>query len=126
MLGHFTYLVLELVWAIPILTLQWAVGWKTLLKRRRTLLLALIIPTAYLSCSDGVAIAQSIWTLHPGRIVGLRLGDVPVEEVVFFLLTNAMVVNSVILLAGRRGSPVTGIIPSRGTCDAATEKRIKG
>ncbi|GAC1444808.1 MAG: hypothetical protein NVSMB52_04540 [Chloroflexota bacterium] len=98
MLGHATYITFELVWAIPVLLVQWVAGWKILWPRRRTLLVALAIPTVYLSCADGVAIAQGIWTIHSDRILGIRFGDVPLEEVLFFLVTNAMVVHSVILL----------------------------
>jgi lycopene cyclase domain-containing protein len=65
------------------------------------LALAVAVPTAYLSCADGVAIANGIWTLHTNRIVGLVLGNVPLEEVLFFLLTNAMVAQAVLLLEGR-------------------------
>lgn len=99
--GHLTYLTFELTWALPVIGLQWAVGWKTLWSHRCTLLLALVVPTAYLSCCDGVAIAHGIWVLHPGKIVGWVVGDVPVEEAIFFLLTNAMVVDSIILLSHR-------------------------
>lgn len=100
MLGRLTYLVFELAWALPVLALQWAAGWKMLWRRRRTLVLALVVPTVYLSCADGIAIANGIWTLHASRILGLRFGNVPLEEVVFFMLTNAMVADSIVLLAG--------------------------
>lgn len=66
------------------------------------LLVALVVPTAYLSCTDAVAIASGIWTLHGDRIIGLKFGNVPIEESLFFLLTNAMVVQSVILADGWR------------------------
>ena len=98
MLSHATYLVFELCWAIPVLIVQWALGWRALWRRRRVLLVAVAIPTLYLSCADAVAITNGIWTLHSSRILGLRLGDLPVEEAIFFLLTNAMVVQSLILV----------------------------
>jgi lycopene cyclase domain-containing protein len=106
MLGHLTYLIFELVWALPVLALQWVVGRGILWRRRETLVLALLIPTLYLSCADSVAIANGIWTLHADRIVGIRLGNLPLEEALFFLLTNAMVVQSILLFrhweAGKR------------------------
>jgi lycopene beta-cyclase len=99
--GHLTYLVLETVWAIPVLALQWAVGRQALWDKRRILIVAIAVPTLYLSIADGFAIAHGIWRLHADRILGIRLGDLPIEEVLFFLLTNAMVAQSVVLVADR-------------------------
>jgi lycopene cyclase domain-containing protein len=108
-MGHLTYLVFELVWALPVLVLQCIVGWRELWKERRALLAAVAIATIYLSAADGVAISQGIWTLHTARIIQLKVGVVPVEEIVFFLLTNSMVVQSVILVRayGNRRSEIT-------------------
>jgi lycopene beta-cyclase len=97
-MGQFTYIVFELAWGLPVLAVQWAVGHVYLRRARRTLAFAVLVPTLYLSLADGVAISQGIWTLHSDRILGVRVGAVPVEEMVFFLLTNAMVAQSVILL----------------------------
>jgi len=99
--GHLTYLALETVWAIPVLALQWAVGREALSDRWRILIMAIALPTLYLSIADGFAIANGIWRLHADRILGLRIGDLPFEEVLFFLLTNAMVAQSVVLVADR-------------------------
>lgn len=101
MLGHLTYLTFELGWALPVLALQWIAGRRVLWQRRRVLVAAVCVSTAYLSCADGVAIAHGIWSLHAPRILGVRLGDLPVEEAIFFLLTNAMVVQSILLVEDR-------------------------
>jgi len=108
-MGHLTYLVFEVTWALPVLVLQWVVGWKELWKERRALLAAVAIATFYLSVADGVAISQGIWTLHAARITQLKIGRVPVEEIVFFLLTNSMVVQSIILVRayGNRRPKIT-------------------
>jgi lycopene cyclase domain-containing protein len=96
--GAWTYLVFELGWACPVLFVQWAVGWKTLRARRRSLLWSVLISTMYLSCTDGIAISQGIWTLHRSRIVGMYAVNVPIEEIIFFFLTNLLVVQSVLLV----------------------------
>jgi lycopene beta-cyclase len=96
--GHLTYLEFELVWAIPVLALQWGVGRRRLWRCRTVLLAAVALPTLYLCFADSVAIANGIWTLHSNRIVGVRIGDLPVEEALFFGLTNAMIAQSVILV----------------------------
>lgn len=101
MLGHFTYLIFELGWALPVLMLQWAVGWRELWPQRRTLVLVIALPTAYLCVADAVAITAGIWTLHGNRITGLRFGVLPIEEGIFFLVTNTIVAQAVVLVAAR-------------------------
>ncbi|MGI8825425.1 MAG: lycopene cyclase domain-containing protein [Chloroflexota bacterium] len=101
MAGHETYILMELAWALPVLAVQWLAGWRYLARQRGTLCVAIGLMTLYLSCADGVAISKGIWTLHADRILGVRAGDVPLEEIVFFLLTNALVAQSVILLSAR-------------------------
>ncbi len=99
MLGHFTYLIFELGWAVPVIVLQWFVGRRQLWERRLTLTLSVSIATVYLSTVDAVAISQGIWTLHHDRIVDLYVFNVPLEEIVFFLVTSVMVVQSVLLFS---------------------------
>lgn len=104
-MGHLTYLTFELVWAVPVLIVQWAAGWRALWSRRKSIALAIALPTAYLAGADAVAIANGIWSFHHDRITGLILGNVPIEEVFFFLLTNAMIVQSVALVGSWRTRP---------------------
>ncbi len=101
MLGHFTYLVFELVWAVPVLTVQWIVGWRDLRAAGRTWIAGVLLPTVYLSLADGVAIRNGIWVFQRSRILGLGFAGVPVEEVLFFLVTNALVAQAVILVFAR-------------------------
>jgi len=99
--GHLTYIIFELGWALPVLAVHWLLGSRQLRARWRLLLLISLGATVYLSLADSVAIHAGIWTLHTNRILGLRFGNVPIEESVFFLVTNLMVVQSLILLDPR-------------------------
>ena len=98
MWGHLTYLGLLLPWAIPVLALQWAVGHAVLRTRLGTVLVATVVASAYLVGADWVAISQGIWTIHGDRVLGPTIGRVPVEEALFFLFTDLMVAQSVVLL----------------------------
>ncbi len=97
-MGHATYLLFELVWAAPVIGLQWLAGPRTLWASRRLLLLAIGAATAYLSLADAFAIANGIWRINPLLTLPLRLGPLPLEEALFFLVTNVMVVQSIVLL----------------------------
>ena len=98
-MGHLTYLLMELAWALPVIAGQWMLGHRTLRARWRLLVIAVLIPTAYLSAADALAIRVGIWSLNPERTLGIWIGGLPLEEGVFFLLTNTMVIQGLLLTA---------------------------
>jgi len=87
-----TYLALILVWALPPIMLQTAFGADILWGYRRMVLPGFIFPTLYLSLADTFAIRSGIWTIDPVQTTGLHFpGGLPVEEFVFFLVTNLLI-----------------------------------
>jgi lycopene cyclase domain-containing protein len=87
-----TYLGLELAWALPVMILQLAFGADILWKHRRVLAAVILGLTVYLSLADSIAIKSGVWTIDPEQSLGLLLGGIlPIEEFVFFLVTNIMV-----------------------------------
>lgn len=97
-----TYLGLELGWALPPIMLQLIFGADILWHHRRLVLTALLPPTLYLAAADAVAIGAGTWTIDPAQSLGVYLGGVlPLEEFVFFLLTNTLIVFGVTLALSR-------------------------
>lgn len=93
-----TYLVLILIWALPPIMLQTAFGSDILWRYRNLILPGFIIPTLYLSLADTLAIRSGTWTINPAQSTGLLLpGGLPVEEFIFFLVTNLLIVFGVTL-----------------------------
>jgi lycopene cyclase domain-containing protein len=94
-----TYLALELVWALPPIGLQIAFGADILYRYWRLVALTLVPFTLYLSFADTLAIQSGTWTIDPQQSLGFLIQDrLPVEEFLFFLLTNALVVFGVTLI----------------------------
>jgi lycopene cyclase domain-containing protein len=86
------YLGLELVWALPAIIFQLAFGADIILRQWRLIFLAVVPMTLYLSLADAIAIGSGIWTISPAKSTGILLGGVlPMEEFIFFLLTNTLV-----------------------------------
>lgn len=87
-----TYLGLELAWALPPIMLQLGFG-ADILWQYRKLVLSTILPlTLYLSAADALAIGWGTWTIDPAQSTGILLGGIlPIEEFIFFLLTNTLV-----------------------------------
>jgi putative membrane protein len=88
-----TYLGLELAWALPPIALQLIVGADVLWRHRRRVATAVLGLTLYLAAADFLAIGAGVWTIDPAQSLNLFLGgELPVEELVFFLLTNTLVI----------------------------------
>jgi lycopene beta-cyclase len=87
-----TYLALELAWALPPIMLQLYFGADLLLRQWRLLALTIVPMTFYLSAADSIAITAGTWTIDPAQSLAVQLGGVlPVEELIFFLLTTVLV-----------------------------------
>lgn len=101
------YLALILLWALPPLGLQLAAGSRVLRRQWRWLAVGILAPSAYLAAADTVAIRAGIWTISPEQSLGLTLpGGLPVEEALFFLITNSLLgfgVALVLTQSNRRG-----------------------
>jgi lycopene cyclase domain-containing protein len=88
-----TYLSLILAWALPPIMLQLAFGADILWKNARLVALALLTPTLFLAAADSLAILSGTWTIAPHQSLNYLLaGVLPLEEFVFFLVTNTLIV----------------------------------
>ncbi len=95
---QYLYLKLIIYWSLPVLFLQWSLGSSILLQNKTTLLRGVFFLTAYFWVADIVAIHLQIWFFPEQTISGLTLlGVLPLEEALFFLVTNIMVVQGYIL-----------------------------
>ena len=91
-LGGWAYLPFLLLWALPVIALQWLAGWRYLWRERRRWPLVVLALGVYFTLADAVAIAAGIWSFDRSQLSGLYLANVPIEETLFYLLTAAMVV----------------------------------
>jgi lycopene beta-cyclase len=97
-----TYLALILIWALPPVMLQIGFGADILWRHRRLVLLTLLPVTLYLSLADTLAIGSGTWTIDPAQSLQIYLGGVlPVEEFIFFLMTNVLLVFGTALVLSR-------------------------
>jgi lycopene cyclase domain-containing protein len=122
-----TYLTLILSWALlPVLT-QIAFGADILLANWRLLLAAILPPTLYLWLVDAIAIAGGTWTINPAQTTGIKAGPLPLEEMVFFLMTNLIVAFGVTLMLSevskRRARAM--LVWFRGITNATNERMAR-
>ncbi|WP_049928398.1 lycopene cyclase domain-containing protein [Halopiger goleimassiliensis] len=91
------YLGAILLWAGPILAIQWGFGCTALWDARRTVAVGVAVPTLYLWLADRIALGLGIWHVSETHTTGYALLGLPLEEAVFFLATNGFVVQCLVL-----------------------------
>ena len=94
---HGLYMGLILAWASPVLAGMWIYAGRQLWRLRRPLLVGVAIPTLYLWIADTTAIHLQIWTISDEYSLGFDPLGLPVEEAVFFLMTNLLIVKGILL-----------------------------
>jgi len=100
--GQLRYLGLLLVWAAPPLALQRAVAGDLLAPRRLDRGVVALPVVAWLCLADRLALADGIWTISPATSTGVLLLGLPLEEVLFFLLTALLVTDGLLLATDDR------------------------
>jgi lycopene cyclase domain-containing protein len=94
-----TYLGITLFWALPAILPQLLFGADILWHYRTLVFWAILIPGTYLSLMDIVALKDTTWAISPSQTTGvLFFGILPLEEVVFFFITNVLIVFGMTLL----------------------------
>jgi lycopene cyclase domain-containing protein len=85
------YLTLILSWALVPVMLQLAFGADILRANLRLVAWIVLPPTLYLWWVDALAITSGTWTINPAQTTGIMIGSLPLEEMVFFFMTNLII-----------------------------------
>ncbi|MEP6894734.1 MAG: lycopene cyclase domain-containing protein [Chloroflexota bacterium] len=94
-----TYLSIILFWALPAILPQLVFGADILWHYRKLVFWAIMIPGMYLSSMDVIALKATTWSISPVQTTGiLFFGILPIEEVVFFFITNVLIAFGMTLL----------------------------
>ncbi len=105
-MGHWSYLTVMAFIFLGTAWLEW--GLRTRVYRRwRRLLLTVVPVVAVFLIWDAYAIAQGHWWFDEALITGIRLpGDIPVDELVFFVLVPIASVLTIEAVRSATGLPV--------------------
>ncbi len=115
--GPWLYLGLIVAWAFPVLSGMWWLGGHLVWARRRLVALAVVPITLYLWVADWYAITQAgIWNITDATRTGWEIAGLPVEEALFFLVTNLLVAQGLVMfekVRGSKGQGSQGVRPKR-------------
>lgn len=97
-----TYLSIILFWALPPILLQIVFGADILWHYRKLVFWSIFVPGLYLSLMDIVALTDTTWSISPEQTTGiLFFGILPLEEVLFFFITNILLTFGLTLLLAK-------------------------
>ena len=96
-----TYLAITLTWALPAIAPQLAFGADILWHHRRLLGTVILTGAGYLSAMDAIAIGSGTWTIDPAQSTGIFIGNLPIEEAVFFVITVVLISFGITLLSAK-------------------------
>ena len=91
------YMGLIIIWAGPVIGGQWWYAGSWFWARRSQWLLGIGIPTLYLWVADRIAIGLGIWSISEQYTLGPQILGLPLEEATFFLVTNVLVVQGLMM-----------------------------
>lgn len=103
------YLGLILVWASPVLAGMAWLSTSLFWQNRSTWALGVAVPTVYLWVADRIAIGLGIWDISDTFSLDLDPLGLPIEEAVFFLVTNLLVVQGLMMFLS--GTPIFNRTP---------------
>ncbi len=93
--SRWAYLIHLMAWALPIILLQLVLLARHYKERTGAVLRAVLPPAfivgGYLSVADHLAISAGVWNFGEGKHLGVYVGVVPLEEVLFFVMTSLLV-----------------------------------
>ncbi|HSK88234.1 MAG TPA: lycopene cyclase domain-containing protein [Anaerolineales bacterium] len=97
--AQWTYLSIILFWALPPIFIQILFGADILWHYRKLVFWSIFVPGLYLSLMDILALTETTWLISPSQTPGiLFFGILPLEEVLFFFITNVLITFGITLL----------------------------
>ena len=126
---EWTYLSIILFWALPPIVIQILFGADILWHYRKLVFWSIFLPAMYLSLMDIVALKDTTWSISPTQTTGiLFFGILPLEEVVFFFVTNILITFGMTLLLAnvsqKRFTEIKNQIQSWREKDASMPGRV--
>ena len=98
----FNYLSHILLWMLPVILIQWALAWKVFRRNLKAVLIPPLLIGTFYSLADSVAVREGIWYFDPKQNLGITVGPLPIEEIIFFYITALLVSQSFVMLLPER------------------------
>jgi lycopene beta-cyclase len=102
--AEWTYLAIILFWALPPIFPQILFGGDILWHYRKLVFTAIFVPGFYLSLTDIIALTDTTWSISKDQTTGVLFFNIlPLEEVIFFFITNVLIGFGMTLMLSKVG-----------------------
>lgn len=95
--GKLNYLFHLFAWSGAFVLIQFIFGGRKIRDNAKLIIIPTLIMTAYFSLADSISIGNGIWSFDPEQTIGTKVGNVPLEEILFFFMTNLLVTEAMVL-----------------------------
>jgi lycopene cyclase domain-containing protein len=98
----YNYISHILLWMLPVIAIQWALAWRIFRRNLRAVFIPPLVIGTFYSLADSVAVRDGIWYFDPAQNMGMFVGPLPIEEIIFFYTTALLVSQSFVMLVPER------------------------
>src|SRR5262245_44140710 len=95
---RWSYMIHLFGWAGPVILLQWLIAWKIFRRNELAITVPTLLAGTYFSAADYFAVRSRLWSFDPAKILGVKLGGIPIEEILFFYVISLIVAQTFVML----------------------------
>lgn len=93
-----SYMAHLFLWTLPVIAGQWAIAHRIFLANAKAVFFPTLLGGTYFTIADYFAVRQGLWYFDPKQILGVYLGPLPIEEILFFYVVSLLVAQSFVML----------------------------
>lgn len=87
------YLCSIIWWSLLVVVILWYIGSSYIVRRYQQILCSVVLPSVYFCYVDLIALRAKVWHINERTSLEMfPISELPIEEVIFFFITNFMVV----------------------------------
>jgi lycopene cyclase domain-containing protein len=98
MFGQYSYLVWMLIFTLPPIGVMWICRFRFLWANRRIVALTTLTGVLFQCVADPIAEQWHAWFFNSDKILGVWVGDFPIENIIFFILAPLAISSAMLIL----------------------------
>ena len=95
---RWSYMIHLFGWAGPIILLQWLIAGKVFRRNELAITVPTLLAGTFFSAADFFAIKSELWAFDPDKILGIKVGVIPIEEILFFYVISLLIAQTYLML----------------------------
>ena len=97
--GHYTHLITTLIFAGPVVLIEWFIGFKTLKKYIKVIMITIGVSIIAALVGNLAALAWNMWYYPQDKNLGILISGVIIEQYIFAILSTVAVASATLILS---------------------------